>query len=481
MLTTTRQAIGLFPGYACQPVTGGALIGASLLDGSPFRFTAVDCDQEILPSTGVALLGVLGNGKSTNTKIMALRDLARQGRRYAVLDAKGENGVGEWDSIATALDVTPVRFGDGVCMNPLDERIPPLHRVQLVAALAELGGQQPLSSGARMALDAAIDTPEAVTLSGLMNAVTSLPHDAIPGRFTAEQLLAFGQEVVQALSPFVRSATRGMLDGPTTVSLDERLTVFDFSRIDRTSVALPALMSVVGVFLESVWLAQGGAAHGLHSTLIVEEAWQILKHPATAALLQRMMKYSRREGLSVISVAHSPKDAKSEEAKDLLRLASTRVFHQMDAEDAALCGSMFSLPAWAVEQIPLLGRGQAIWQTGRHVHLVQTLVTDFEKKHCFTSQRRDAAQGHTPEPESVDEPTGEWSWAMPPNVIDTRHDEALQAAREGRLSEAADLAALGERQDINAYGINSQQVARWRQTRAELVHLSKRPATAAGR
>ncbi|WP_055567304.1 ATP-binding protein [Streptomyces atriruber] len=416
LTTTTRQAAGLFPGYACKPVTDGALIGASLLDGSPFRLTPVDCDQEVLPSTGMALLGTLGNGKSTNTKVMSLRDMARTGRRYAVLDAKGEDGVGEWDAVAAALHVTPVRFGDGVCMNPLDPRIPPLHRVQLVAVLAELGGHRPLSPGARMALDAAMESPAARTLSGLMGAVTSLEADAIPGRFDAGQLLAFGQEVVQALSPFIRSATRGMLDGETSVSLDAKLTVFDFSHIDRTSIALPALMSVVGVFLESVWLAQGGADHGIHSTLIVEEAWQILKHPATAALLQRMMKYSRREGLSVTSVAHSAKDATSEEAKDLLRLASTRVLHQMDEGEAEQCRGLFSLPDWAVRQIPLLGRGQAIWQTGRHVNLVQTLVTDYEKRLCFTSRRRDAAQGKPPAPAPV--ARSEWAWEMPPNVID---------------------------------------------------------------
>lgn len=171
-----------------------------------------------------------------------------------------------------------------------------------------------------------------------------------------------------------------------------------------------------GMTLESVWLAQGGADHGIHSTLIVEEAWQILKRPATAALLQRMMKYSRREGLSVTSVAHSAKDAKSEEAKDLLRLASTRVLHQMDEDEAEQCRGLFSLPDWAVRQIPLLGRGQAIWQTGRHVNFVQTLVSDYEKRLCFTSRRRDAAQGKA----STLQPTGigEWAWELPPNVID---------------------------------------------------------------
>jgi hypothetical protein len=66
---------------------------------------------------------------------------------------------------------------------------------------------------------------------------------------------------------------------------------------------------------------------------------------------------------------------------------------------------------------------------------------------------------------------GEWDWEMPPNVIDSRHLAAIEAAREGRCSEAADLAALGEREDITAHGINSIEAISWLSTRAKVAEL----------
>lgn len=66
---------------------------------------------------------------------------------------------------------------------------------------------------------------------------------------------------------------------------------------------------------------------------------------------------------------------------------------------------------------------------------------------------------------------------MPPNVVDW-HDRALQAAREGRCAEAADLAALGEREDIAVHGINSDEAIAWLSTRAQVADLCGSPERA---
>ncbi|MGQ4420611.1 hypothetical protein ACN6LA_000813 [Streptomyces sp. SAS_269] len=62
---------------------------------------------------------------------------------------------------------------------------------------------------------------------------------------------------------------------------------------------------------------------------------------------------------------------------------------------------------------------------------------------------------------------------MPPNVTDRRHNDVIQAASEGRRDEAAaQLAAIGEREDITTHDINSDQVlavARTRQPRATRI------------
>ncbi len=66
-----------------------------------------------------------------------------------------------------------------------------------------------------------------------------------------------------------------------------------------------------------------------------------------------------------------------------------------------------------------------------------------------------------------------------PRIVDSRHHEVVQAAREGRCSEAAELAVIGEREDIRTHGINSDQALAWLSTRAVVAELGGSPTTAA--
>ncbi|MFI6006915.1 hypothetical protein ACIA98_42430 [Streptomyces sp. NPDC051366] len=67
---------------------------------------------------------------------------------------------------------------------------------------------------------------------------------------------------------------------------------------------------------------------------------------------------------------------------------------------------------------------------------------------------------------------------MPPTMIDARHYDVVQAAREGRCGEAADLAVIGEREDIRSYGINSDEALSWLSTRAAVADICGSPETA---
>ncbi|MFJ9703440.1 hypothetical protein [Streptomyces fradiae] len=55
--------------------------------------------------------------------------------------------------------------------------------------------------------------------------------------------------------------------------------------------------------------------------------------------------------------------------------------------------------------------------------------------------------------------------------FDARHQDVVRAAREGRHSEAAQLAAIGEREDITAHGITSDQAVVRLETHAVLADL----------
>lgn len=77
------------------------------------------------------MLGESGNGKSALEKTYVLRQLRFRDRQVVVLDAQGEDGVGEWNLIAQELGLTPIRLdptsalNGGIRLNPSTPRSPP--------------------------------------------------------------------------------------------------------------------------------------------------------------------------------------------------------------------------------------------------------------------------------------------------------------------------------------------------------------------
>ena len=62
-------------------------------------------------------IGESGNGKSALEKTYVLRQLRFRDRQVVVLDAQGEDGVGEWNLIARALGIMPVRLDPQAALN----------------------------------------------------------------------------------------------------------------------------------------------------------------------------------------------------------------------------------------------------------------------------------------------------------------------------------------------------------------------------
>ncbi len=270
-----------------------------------------------------------------------------------------------------------------------------------------------------------------------------------------------------------------------------------------------------------VWLPHSTA---VHRHLVLEEAWQILLSPATASLIQRLLKNSRKAALSLDVLMHTLSDLGEGRARDLARLCEIAHVGRLGPEEAAAVGTLLGLPPWAVDAIPSLDPGQAVWKVGPgYVDIVQTLLDSEEAALTDTSTRRRRAQGtdiedvaaveddahdvaavedaEQPAPAAPAAPTtahenGEQEEDQPapvdqeddqdqdgaaeseqpqPGIVlpDDRHRSVLQAAAEGRFSEAADLAAIGERDDITTHGITSDQAALWLVTRAHVAELRK--------
>ncbi|GEK04492.1 hypothetical protein [Streptomyces sp. 1-11] len=502
------------PLVASSTTFPGIPIGRSLLDGRPFHLSPVRASAAVLPSTNSLALGGLGSGKSTTAKARIRREILDHDHQAVVIDSFGEHNTGgEWAPLVRSLGGRVIEAGT-FTLNPCSSMFPPEVKEQLVRSLIAAVEPAALSPQATHALQHALNHPKATSLNGLVDALVS-PED---GRWPAASLAEWGVGTAIALSRYTEGSLRGLFDGQDASLPETDLPIlsFDFSRLDRNSPAIPSLMAAISCWAEHVWLRQSTA---VHRHLVLEEAWQILLSPATAELIQRLLKYSRRAALSLDVVMHTLSDLGDGKAQDLARLCEIAHIGRLGPEEAAIVGSLLGLPAWAVERIPSLDPGQAVWKVGPdYVDIIQTLLSEDEARLTDTSTRRRAAQqavtdaaetiavieeepteterarasdidlcdGDRPDTMPIDETplveqeaADDWDWEMPPNVIDGRHHDVIRAASEGRCDEAAQLAAIGERQDITAHGINSDEAALWLSTRAKVAELCGSPDQAA--
>jgi DNA helicase HerA-like ATPase len=107
-------------------------------------------------------------------------------------------------------------------------------------------------------------------------------------------------------------------------------------------------MAAVSCWAEHVWLPQSTAAH---RHLVLEEAWQILLSPATASLIQRQLKNSRKAALSLDVVMHTLSDLGDGKAQDLARLCEVAHVGRLGPEEAAAVGALLGLPQWAIDSV----------------------------------------------------------------------------------------------------------------------------------
>ncbi|MGZ2358459.1 ATP-binding protein [Streptomyces sp. 372A] len=419
--TTTATASGLYPAVgAPSSDPRGAIIGREIYSGKAYiydPFVLYDPSaRERLPSGHVMVLGKSGVGKSSLEKCYVLRQLRFRDRSFCILDAQGEDGVGEWDSIARALGVTPIRLvyggenGEGVRLNPLDPRIPSQYQFKILCSMVEIIGGS-LSSKSEFALSVAHAAAQAraaaedrvAVLSDIHDALTN-PEPAMLGRrqLRSQDMVEWGQPVSLAMDQLC-SPTRdlaGLFNGPTTpgIDLEARLIVFDLTRLPREGEAMPLLMSVIGPWLRYAWIKPGDS---IKRTLIVEEAWHILSHRPVARLFEEFVRYGRRLGLSFWAILHHLGDLMVEEAPEaaaILKLTATRVLYHMDKAEADITSDYLQLPDWAREALvdgaSQCSPGRAVWQVGNRIHLVEHIRSATESELTNTNRKMtEAASG----------------------------------------------------------------------------------------
>jgi type IV secretory pathway VirB4 component len=389
---TTVELRTLYPFVVPEDLgVDGCYIGREA-SGGLFCFDPWECyARGKLTSPNIVVFGQIGRGKSAFVKSFLWRQLCF-GRQCWVLDPKGEYG-----GLARACGVTPLRLGPGLGLrlNPLDvgpldvgagrpSELAPAHqrRSELLGALLSSSLGRSLQPEERAAADVSLRAVEqrmaVPTLAAVAEALLAPePAHAAALGTDAAGLRQDGRQVALELRRLVVGDLAGMFDGETSPGLDMGggMVVLDLSRL----YASPALGLLMVCALS--WL-QGALAggEGTKRLVVLDEAWAVLSHLATARWLQATFKLSRSFGVANIAVVHRLSDLSaagfegSEQqrlAEGLLADAETRVLFGQAPAEAERAGDLLGLTRTEQGLLSQLPRGVALWRLGQSSFLVE--------------------------------------------------------------------------------------------------------------
>jgi len=387
---TTRHSPSLYPWQCASPLTvGGTFVGLDRLgDAAPFYYDPWELYAAgIITSPNMLVLGQIGTGKSALVKTYLHRQL-RLGRRVAIVDPKGE-----YAALADAAGLNEVRLKPGGRhrLNPLDCPVGATHdevsrhRATLIAALAATGLGRDLGPEERAAITTVVaglprDPLLVDVVAGLLEPtddvaralatdVTSLAHAIRPAALELRRLLD--------------GDLAGMLDARSTVSLDANSAgvVVDVSAVFGSD-AIGPVMTCVGS-----WLTRTTTDDGARRIIVVDEAWALLGRVATTRWLQATAKLARSLGVQLVLVTHrltdltAQADAGSEaarQAQGLLSDTDVRVVHRQPEGERDAAANLLGLTRAEAELTTRLPAHRALWRLGRHVAVVDHLLSPDE-------------------------------------------------------------------------------------------------------
>jgi hypothetical protein len=420
---TTVELRALYPFVIPDDLgVDGCYIGREAAGGL-FCFDPWECySKGKLTSPNMVVLGQIGRGKSAFVKSFIWRQRCF-GRQCWVLDPKGE-----YEALALACGGPPLRLGPGLGLrlNPLDVNpsLPggsgpgspggsgpapslsssalvsaaaaqrpdaspgqsgqgPAHqrRAELLGALLASSLGRPLQPEERAAADVALGAVEGRSAVPILPLVADallnpVPSDANLLGTDTEGLRRDGRQVALELRRLVHGDLAGMFDGQTSpgVELGAGMVVLDLSRL----YASPALGLLMVCALS--WLQSALAAGSAKRLVVLDEAWAVLSHLATARWLQATFKLSRAYGVANVAVVHRLSDLKaaghdgSQEqrlAEGLLADAETRVVFGQAPGEAERAGELLGLSGTEQMILAQLPRGVALWRVGRTSYLVE--------------------------------------------------------------------------------------------------------------
>ena len=338
------------------------------------------------------ILGRSGSGKSYLAKTSILRSLYR-GIETLVIDPEDE-----YAALCNALGGTHIRLGvPGVCVNPFDLDIhfsPSGRRTAPADALirrklylhtviaVSLGEQTPAQ---RAALDTAVTA--AYAAAGITDDDPSTWVRPAPTLgMLRDQLAATADPVAvdlaAGLAPFVAGgAFAGLLDGASTHDPSGALTVWSLRD-------LPEELRTIGTLLalDATWRRISDPSLRRPRSVVVDEAWLLIRQPAGAQFLARLAKSARKYFAGLTVATQDAADVLATDlGKTIVANAATQVLLRQAPQAIDQVGDAFALSDGERRFLLAAARGQGLLATGAHQRTVFAAVASLAEHQLATT------------------------------------------------------------------------------------------------
>jgi hypothetical protein len=349
MVPTATTVIGDQTGALLGRTTGGL--------AAPVLYDVTAPPRQSRPSA-VMLAGTLGSGKTVCAQLIALGVLPKDSL-VVDFDPKDDHGWTNFPALADRLDVLELGAGETTAgvLDPLVVAPPELREDLTLSYLLELLPDPPASwehAIARAVRDTVSDHAHPSTravlerLRGLDGSAGGEVADAL--QVIAEVglgRLGFGTGDHDREARAVADVTTMRIPGLTLP--EQGIDRLSYTRGERISVATLSLVAAKALQLVSLDRTR-------HKVVIVDEAWFLFATPAGRALLNRLVRFTRRYNATVLLLTQLLEDL--ELLRDLVR---TWLLFGHDAEDQVRLG----MSLIGVEPTDALVARQQNWQAGR--------------------------------------------------------------------------------------------------------------------
>ncbi|MGW5517626.1 TraG/VirB4 family ATPase [Nocardia africana] len=337
------------------------------------------------------ILGRSGSGKSYLSKTSILRSLYR-GIETIVIDPEDEYAV-----LCDALGGTHIRLGaPGVCLNPFDldihyglagRRTAPAdaltrRKLYLHTVIAVLLGEQ--TPAQRAALDTAVTATYAA--GGITDDDPASWVRPAPTLSMLRDQLAAGSPVAvdlaAGLAPYVAGgAFAGLLDGASSHGPAGGLTVYSLRD-------LPEELRTIGTLLalDATWRRVSDPGLRRPRSVVVDEAWLLMRQRAGAEFLARLAKSARKYFVGLTVATQDAADVlASDLGKAIVANAATQVLLRQAPQAIDQVGDAFALSEGERRFLLAADRGQGLICTGVHQRTVFVSVASAAEHQLATT------------------------------------------------------------------------------------------------